>query len=40
MLSERIGVDSGVGGRCDGLFRGGVVGLQPVVEVSVVGEGE
>jgi hypothetical protein len=40
MLSERIGVDAGVGGRRDGPFRGGVVGLQPVVEASVVGEGE
>ena len=36
MLSEGVGVDTGVGGRCDGPFRGCVVGLQPVVEASVV----
>jgi len=40
MLSEGIGVDTGVGGRCDGPFRGCVAGLQPVVEASVVSEGE
>jgi hypothetical protein len=39
-LSEGIGVDAAVGGRCDGAFRGCAVGLQPVVEVSVVSEGE
>ena len=40
MLSEGIGVDAGVGGRCDGPFRGRVVRLQPLVEASVVSEGE
>jgi hypothetical protein len=40
MLSEGIGVDAGVDGRCDGPFRGCVVGLQPVVEAYVVSEGE
>jgi hypothetical protein len=40
MLSEGIGVDAGVGGRCDGPFRGCVVGLQPALEASVVSEGE
>jgi hypothetical protein len=34
MLGEGVGVDAGVGG--DGPFRGCVVGLQPVVEASVV----
>src|SRR5215472_16665192 len=40
MLSEGISVDAGVGGRCDGPFRGCVVGFQPLVEGSVVGESE
>jgi hypothetical protein len=39
-LSEGIGVDAGVGGRCDGPFRGCVVGLKPALEASVVSEGE
>ena len=40
LLSEGISVDAGVGGRYDGPFPGRVVGLQPLVEASVVGEGE
>lgn len=40
MLSEGIGVDTGVGARCDGPLRGCVVGLQPVIEASMVREGE
>jgi NAD-binding of NADP-dependent 3-hydroxyisobutyrate dehydrogenase len=40
MLSEGIGIDTGVSGRCDGPLRSCVVGLQPVVETSMVSEGE
>jgi hypothetical protein len=40
VFGEGVGVDSGVRYRGDGPLRGCVVGLQPLVGVSMVSEGE
>src|SRR5689334_7383484 len=39
-FGEDVDVDSGVSYRCDGRLRRRVVGLEAVVEASVIGEGE